>query len=309
MHVEGARVELLTAGEGDPLLFLHGWGLTPRAYAAGVTRLTAAGIRIIAPSMPGFGRSDPPPLTKLGLGEYARRAAALLEALDLEKPAFVVGHSFGGGVALRLASDRPDLVRSLTLVNTVGGAPASGAGLVKQSWLKWAIGSLSELHPRDLMRVAPHAARDFIPNAIRRPIRMGLTASVALNSSLADQASGLIDNGLPVLFVWSDRDRLVAPGAFDSVRGELTRHSVPGRHGWLLADPEFFADVIINALVVHAMLERKRRGESPVATKSAGVIVLPAGITLGDLFPPERRHRARNTAMPDQRHDTEQART
>ena len=299
LRVDGAQIELLTAGEGDPLLFLHGWGLTPRAYAAGVTRLTAAGIRVIAPSMPGFGRSDGPPLTKLGLGEYARRMATLLEAIDVEKPAFVVGHSFGGGVTLRLASDRPDLVRSLTLVNTVGGAPGRGTGLTKQSWLQWAIGAADEMNPRDLLRVAPQAARDFIPNVLRRPLTLAVTVGVALTASLADQAAGLIESGLPVLFVWSDRDRLIAPGAFESVRGELSRLSVPGRHGWLLADPEFFADVIINALVVHAMLERQRRGE-PVS-KSSGMVVLPEGTTLSDLFPPERRRRARIPAVPSQR--------
>jgi pimeloyl-ACP methyl ester carboxylesterase len=298
LRVDGAQVELLTAGEGDPLLFLHGWGLTPRAYAAGVTRLTAAGIRVIAPSMPGFGKSDGPALHKLTLGEYAARMAALLEAIDIEKPAFVVGHSFGGGVALRLASDRPDLVRSLTLVNTVGGAPGKGSGLTNRSWLQWAIGAAGELNPGDLLRVAPQAARDFIPNLFRRPLTLAVTIGVALTASLADQAAGLIATGLPVLFVWSDQDSLIAPGAFESVRGDLTNYSVPGRHGWLLADPEFFADVIRNALVVHAMLERQRRGDA--ATRTSGALVLPEGATLSDLFPPERRRRARNPSLPTQ---------
>ena len=298
LRVDGAEVELLTAGDGDPLLFLHGWGLTPRAYADGVTRLTAAGIRVIAPSMPGFGNSDAPPLHKLTLGEYATRTAALLEAIELEKPAFVVGHSFGGGVALRLASDRPDLVRSLTLINTVGGAPGRHAGLANRSWMQWAIGAAGELNPRDLLRVAPQTARDFLPNLLRRPLTLAITVGVALTASLADQAAGLIATGLPVLFVWSDRDKLIAPGAFEALRGDLTNHSVPGRHGWLLADPEFFADVIRNALVVHAMLERQRRGD--VATRTSGALVLPEGATLADLFPPERRHRARNPTQPTQ---------
>jgi pimeloyl-ACP methyl ester carboxylesterase len=300
LRVDGAQVDVMMAGEGDPLLFLHGWGLTPRVYAAGVTRLIAAGIRVIAPSLPGFGRSDAPPLHKLTLGEYAARVAALLDAIEIEKPAFVVGHSFGGGVAIRLASDRPDLVRSLTLINTVGGGPGKGAGLANRSWLQWAVGAAGELSPRDLIRVAPQAARDFIPNALRRPVTLAVTVGVALSASLADQAAGLIASGLPVLFVWSDRDKLIAPGAFESMRGELTNYSVPGRHGWLLADPEFFADVIRNALVVHAMLERQRRGDA--ATRTSGALVLPEGATLADLFPPERRRRARNPAQAAQPH-------
>jgi pimeloyl-ACP methyl ester carboxylesterase len=111
----------MEAGQGDPLLFLHGWGLTPRSYASAVVGLCEVGFRILAPSLPGFGGSRPlRPCA--GIGKYAERVAGLIDVLDPEKPCFVVGHSFGGGVALRLAHDRPDLVRSLTVINAVGGA-------------------------------------------------------------------------------------------------------------------------------------------------------------------------------------------
>jgi hypothetical protein len=56
----------------------------------------------------------------------------------------------------------------------------------------------------------------------------------------------------------------------------------------LLADPAQFAELLRNALVVHAMLERKRRGE-----RVRSAVVLPAGKSLRDLFPPERRRRTR----------------
>jgi hypothetical protein len=85
-----------------------------------------------------------------------------------------------------------------------------------------------------------------------------------------------------VLFVWGDRDRLITPGAFAEIANELTPEVVKGRHGWLLTEPEEFATLLHNALVVHAMLERSRRGQrvrGPFADK--------------ELFPPERRHRAR----------------
>ncbi len=46
------RVEVMTAGRGDPLVFLHGWGLTPRSYLRAVVRLCGAGVRVIAPPCP-----------------------------------------------------------------------------------------------------------------------------------------------------------------------------------------------------------------------------------------------------------------
>lgn len=274
-RVDGARVRWLDAGEGDPLLFLHGWGLTPRVYTRAVTPLTRAGIRVIAPELPPSADS---------MDDSALRVAAFLDTLELGRPAFVMGHSLGGGVAIRLAIRRPDLVRSLTLVNSVGGAPGR-SGMAEQSWLKWAVGALGEAHPRLLLRtpsVALGVVRDFLPTVARNPLGALAAAYRAVSADLAEDARWLVDCGLPVLFVWGDRDRLVAPGAFAEIANAMTPEVVAGRHGWLLTEPEEFAQLLHNALVVHAMLERSRRGQR-----------VSGPFRDGELFPPERRTAAR----------------
>jgi pimeloyl-ACP methyl ester carboxylesterase len=284
VDVDGASLRVMTAGSGDPLLFLHGWGLSPRAYADGITRLTAAGLQVIAPALPGFGGSDGPPLRHVDMAAYSRQVGRLLDVLQVEHPAFVVGHSFGGGVGIQLATDRPERVRSLTLINSVGGAPGHRARLVDASWLRWMLGCLSELSPRDIARSTPAMIRDFVPNALRKPLTLALTARLALTVDLADAAADLVTAGVPVLFFWGDEDKLILPGALGSVAGALPNEVVQGRHGWLLSRPEEFASLVRDALVVHAMLERKRRGQA---------LVLPKGSTLADLIPPERRTTAR----------------
>lgn len=291
VDVDGAAVQVMEAGDPDReiLLFLHGWGLTPRAYADGVRRLTAAGVRVVAPALPGFGGSDGPALRDVALKAYAHRVGRLLDVLDVEHPVFVAGHSFGGGVALQLATDRPERVRSLTLVNSVGGAPGRGPGLVDASWASWAAGAVRDLSPRQLVRAAPSLLRDFVPNLVRQPLTLALTARLALTASLADQARALVATGVPVLFVWADGDRIVAPGALAEVSGSLPPEVVRGRHGWLLVEPEEFATLMRNALVVHAMLERRHRGQA---------LVLPRGYALTDILPVERRSAAR---LPRQR--------
>ncbi|MCW2599882.1 MAG: hypothetical protein JWM02_1711 [Frankiales bacterium] len=289
VDVDGAAVRVMEAGTGDPLLFLHGWGLSPQTYAAGVTRLTSAGIKVIAPALPGFGGSDGPPLRGIDLPAYGHRIGRLLDVLDVGKPAFVVGHSFGGGVAIQLATDRPELVRSLTLINSVGGAPGQRTGLVGASWLRWMLGAVTELSPRAIARSTPSMVRDFVPNALRKPITMALTARLALTSDLSAQAATLVAIGLPVLFVWGDQDRLILPGALREIAGDLPAEVVHGKHGWLLSEPDEFATLLRNALVVHAMLERSRRGQA---------VVLPLGARLSDLLPVERRAAARRPAGP-----------
>lgn len=83
---------------------LHGWARTHRDFDA-----TLAGLDAVALDLPGFGATPPPP-EPWGAAAYA---AAVAEAI--EEPAVVVGHSFGGRVAVHLAASRPDVVRALVL--------------------------------------------------------------------------------------------------------------------------------------------------------------------------------------------------
>lgn len=284
VDVDGARVRVMETGEGEPMLFLHGWGLSPAVYAGGISRLTAGGVRVIAPALPGFGGSDGLALKDIDLGSYAARMGRLLDVLGIDTPVFVAGHSFGGGVALQLATDRPERVRALTLVNSVGGAPGRHAGLVETSWLRWALGAATEIAPKELARSTPGMLRAFLPHAIRRPLTFALTAKLALTASLADQAAALVARGVPLLFVWGDADRLIAPGALRDIAADLPAEVVHGRHGWLLTHPEEFATLLRNALVVHAMLERRKRG-----IDQPGALALPSGVSLADFIPKERR--------------------
>ena len=273
--VDGAVVRVMEAGDplAAPLLFLHGWGLSAACYADGVSRLTAAGVRVIAPCLPGFGGSDPLPLHRAGLADYAHRIVRLLEVLGEDGPVFVAAHSFGGGIALQLATERPDLVRSLTLVNSVGGGPLP---LSPSEWLGWAAGAVSELTPASVARSATSVLRAFVPNLLRAPVTLACSALLALTASLAEQARSLVLAGVPVLFVWGDDDRLIAPGALAGVVAQLPAQVVHGRHGWLLSEPAAFAELVRNALVVQAMLERRPGGRA---------VVVAAGRSLTELLP------------------------
>lgn len=95
-------------GEGPPsILALHGWARRGADFKAALHGLPA-----LAPDLPGFGAS-PTPSEVIGAEGYAEATEVLLEAF--EEPAVVVGHSFGGRVALRLAARQPDRVKAILL--------------------------------------------------------------------------------------------------------------------------------------------------------------------------------------------------
>lgn len=104
------------AGAGDPLLLLHGGLGTAQLHFYREIPRFAESYRVIAPDLRGYGASSPPRTFPPGF--YQRDAAdmaALLEQVA-DGPAHVLGWSDGGIVALVLATQRPELVRSLVIV-------------------------------------------------------------------------------------------------------------------------------------------------------------------------------------------------
>jgi pimeloyl-ACP methyl ester carboxylesterase len=88
------------------VIALHGWGRNASDFHGVLEGYSAAAVQL-----PGFGVVDPPPTTWRP-ADYARW---LLPALDEENPPILLGHSFGGRIAVRLAAAYPSRVRALVL--------------------------------------------------------------------------------------------------------------------------------------------------------------------------------------------------
>jgi pimeloyl-ACP methyl ester carboxylesterase len=126
-------------GAGPPLLLIHGTGCDADVWEAVLPSL-AARHRVIAYDRRGFGRSPGPAPTGAGaFAVHADDARALLDALTPAEPAFVVGWSGGGIVALHLALSHPRRVRALVLVEPPLWArkrfePRMLVGMVRVMW-------------------------------------------------------------------------------------------------------------------------------------------------------------------------------
>ncbi|WP_046728172.1 alpha/beta fold hydrolase [Streptomyces humi] len=119
--VGGTRVFVAEAGSGPPVLLLHGGG--PGAtgvsnYARNIAEL-AEEYRVIVPDLPGYGRSTKGVDRADPFGHLAGRVRGLLDRLALDR-AHLVGNSYGGACALRLALDTPDRVDRMVLMGPGG---------------------------------------------------------------------------------------------------------------------------------------------------------------------------------------------
>ena len=117
----GITTNLLDAGDGPPVLLLHGSGPGVSAYAN--WRLTIPALsttfRVLAPDAVGFGYTERPDGITYEMDTWVGHTVGLLDALGIER-ASVVGNSFGGALALRLAARHPERVDRLVLMGTVG---------------------------------------------------------------------------------------------------------------------------------------------------------------------------------------------
>src|SRR4051794_37397986 len=92
-RVAGRGVAYLEAGSGPTAVFLHGWGLSHRAYRGSVKRLAGMGLRVLAPALPGFSGTAGLPREECTLAGYARWVVAFLDELVVDEPVLLIGHS------------------------------------------------------------------------------------------------------------------------------------------------------------------------------------------------------------------------
>ena len=102
---------------GPTILLLHGWGCDGSIFSF-IEKGLSEQADVLTVDFPGHGQSGEPP-APWGVPEYAEQIAGLLESLSISK-ARVVAHSFGGRVAIYLASQHPDRVEQMVLTGAAG---------------------------------------------------------------------------------------------------------------------------------------------------------------------------------------------
>ena len=177
--VDGRRVRYGVVGTGRPALFLHGWGLRPNAYGRAIEAMAAAGCRVVAPCLPGFGGTHelhPEERTFPGTGPGSAGSAT---PSGWTTWPWWPGHSMGGGVSTAFVHHRPGRVRSLLLANAIGGPtwalfPNEVRTMVQRPFWDWGRHFGKDLlqSPRDL-RMLPDPARGLHPQPGPQPARDG----------------------------------------------------------------------------------------------------------------------------------------
>jgi pimeloyl-ACP methyl ester carboxylesterase len=240
VEADGFRIRYAEAGQGAPLVHLHGAGglrLSP------AHDLLARHFRVIAFEMPGFGESPENTRTQ-SMAEYAMTMARAADALGLDR-FNLWGTSFGGKTALWLAAQAPERLLALVLQAPAAILQAGGAPVARTPE---EMARLLYAHPE---RMAPMPARGPAVLAKQQKL-VGRLRGPARDSDL-ETRMGTIDT--PTLVLWGTLDRMI-PSEMARHYKELMRncHLVlvyDSGHAMDAERPEAFAEVVGDFLERH----------------------------------------------------------
>jgi len=247
LDVNGIRIHTTMTGQGPSVLLLHGFPDTHIVWRKQVPALAAAGFRVLAPDLRGYGRSDAPGgVFDYTLDKLRGDVLGLLDALHVDK-VFLAGHDWGGVIGWQIAALAPERVHRYVAMSTGHPYALAHAGILQHLRLTYMLGfmvpGLAEhtLRAADwfLMRQftdepgqADHWKRDLSP-----PGRL----TAALNYYRAN-VSLVLPRGrphvkVPVMGLWSDRDPALGERQMrDSVHyvdGEFRFEHIRGADHWL----------------------------------------------------------------------------
>jgi pimeloyl-ACP methyl ester carboxylesterase len=279
------RVQLLEAGTGDPVLFVHGGNSAAISWAPLMARL-APRFHLLLPDRPGCGLTTRFDYRGVNLRSHgAEYLRGVLAALGLDRVA-LAGNSMGGFFAMALALAHPEMVSRLILLGEPAGSsghlgrhlyhrltgtrginallyatvlrPGKDAAAARAALARSGLVARPERIPEDLLECL--AAAGQLPGAVQSwttmveqafaPAGMGLLARrMTLTHALLPELDGLT---APTLFLWGDRDPLGSPEV-----GRVLAESMPharlevvqdaGHLAWL-DQPELCAQAVADFL-------------------------------------------------------------
>jgi pimeloyl-ACP methyl ester carboxylesterase len=264
--LNGHEFSYLDSGEGPAILFIHGLTGSRRNWAHLIDALDTDH-RVLAPDLFGHGASAKP-MGDYSLGAHAATLRDLLDLLSISRVT-LVGHSFGGGIAMEFCYLFPERVERLVLVSSGGlgrdvsrllrAATVPGAELVlpliTSSWVRGRVEAAGRILTRTGLRASPETTeiwRGFttLADADTRRAFLATTRGVIDPGGQTVSAHDHLpmNNEIPTLVVWGTRDRMI-PAWHATTAHQLIADSrvvlfEGAGHFPHLDDPERFAQVL-----------------------------------------------------------------
>ncbi len=223
------KIPYVDEGKGEPLILLHGWGVSPAIYQNTIYELGKY-YRVIAPYLHGSKEED-----------KIDRVVGLLDSIGVNK-VLLVAHSSAGILAITLAYHLPNRIRALILVGTLGVGSNSGKKMFL-NWLSHTKGMLFGKQKEEKPFLGRLAA-DFAEQIIRFPFFFLKETRYIIKQDVSALFQSLT---VPILLVWGRDDKLV-PVSVGEAMVKLNKKAelkvIAGGHNWVKVNPAALIECI-----------------------------------------------------------------
>lgn len=319
---DGHKVGVSVCGRGMPIVLIHGFTAEGMLYAQCLSRIVAAGFKVVAIDSADHGSTQGLPTGGADFEEYAKLVGRVVDELGIRKAIFA-GHSMGGRLVTELAARQPDRVLAVILLDAIVGEtwdrivavsrfnPLLLAG-IGGVLLADSISTVPFLRdPRQALKFASLVAPTIFGH-VRNPTHLlGPGISILRSKSSKWMLEKLKHVGVPVVAIHGDRDVVVPLSTARSaarLSGGMVVVVEGGTHSWLLKDPETLPAILRELFEHPTALEARARdlaemGLEPDATvdeieaafydPDAAVLDLTPEIDIDAILPGPRRPRYR----------------
>lgn len=210
IQLTGATVALEEAGEGLPVLLLHGFPATRKLWSKIAPVLAEAGFRVLVPDLVGYGESEASVGERVDMARQASWMFELLDKVGLSRAA-VVAHDVGSVAAQIMVTMAPQRIRALAVLD----------GVHAGEWAMDAIVSIQKWDPADAHRLFPVLARCLSKSGAFRDMLAayaGEAGGLRLIRAARDLdprqtesiGEALRATGVPALVLWGEQDEFLS---------------------------------------------------------------------------------------------------
>jgi len=216
LDVNGIRMHATTTGHGPTVLLLHGFPDTHAVWRKQVGPLAAAGYRVLAPDLRGYGRTEAPGgVYDYTLDKLRADVIGLLDVLEIDK-VMLVGHDWGGLIGWQIAALSPQRVERFVALSTGHPTAIARAGILQRLRMTYVLGFILPGIAEHTLRAGDwFLLRQFTmePGQVeiwKRDLAAPGRLTAALNYYRANLNLSFPHSyprvRVPVMGLWSDRD-------------------------------------------------------------------------------------------------------
>ncbi len=206
--INGLGVNYKISGQGQPFFILHGWGGSSVSWIEVQKKLAEQGFKVIVPDFPGFGKSKTPK-EPWEVDSYVLWLKNFIAEMNTSGPFYLLGHSFGGRIAIKFSAKYPEKIKALILCSSAGIKPKQS---LKRKALFYFARIGDYLFSQKPLRKFKNGARNVLYQAIRQKDYFkakGTMRDTIKNILAEDLVDCLPKIKAKALIIWGKEDRMV----------------------------------------------------------------------------------------------------